>query len=383
MDKVDKILFVFLFSITSFTGFLSAQDMDFPFDTYLVTMRDIEISKKSPVVIDYTFLEGDELRLNLSTKKNKTIDKITITQNSKTLFTATDYDPTKQIDIDIAETGVVEFTFSIRSFSQDIELRLMRKVKTDDGRFFNTALEIQKKYDTLSVPYEYNHVIGYAEHREPIVFRSISDVDYESVEMSKKKYTLQGNQKNYVSITKPQDTIKTANKEMVLTGYQILITSKAGADAMWNAISTGVDIGCLAMSIFVPGGAAIGLGVETAFSMIAPQEGGEPVYYLIMGNKTELDKFMDNDQNTNPMVYESGLATGYSGNWMPMDTMFIGLQNLNMLAEVEISVATFAVYQATSWADINQDIVTIKPKVEIMTLNREVIANEKKYVFQK
>ncbi len=364
-------------------GFLSAQELDLSYDTYLVAMRDVEISKNSPVVLDYAFHEGDVLYLNLGTKKDKTIDEITITQNTKVLFSETNYDPTKQIKIDIVETGVVEIKFSIRSFSQDISLRLMRKAEYIDGKYFNTALEIYKQYDTLSVPYETNQVVGYSEFREPVSFKSISDVDYESVELSTKKYTLQGNQKDYATILKPQDTIRTENKEMVLTGYQILITSEAGADAMWDAINTGVDIGCLAMSLFVPGGAAIGLGVETAFSMIAPQEGGEPVYYLIMNNKTELEKFMDNDNNTNPRVYESGLATGYSGNWRAMDSIYVGLQNLNLLAEIKISVATFAVYQATTWTEINQDIVTIKPKVEAIPMSREVITNEKKYIFQK
>lgn len=380
MRRTKEYLLILLLISASF---LSAQELDLSYDTYLVAMRDVEISKKSPVVLDYSFHEGDVLYLNLETKKNKTIDEITITQNSKVLFSETDYDPTKQISIDISETGVVEIKFSIRSFSQDISLRLMRKAEYIDGRYFNTALEIHKKYDTISVPYEINQVVGYSEYRDPVSFKSIADVDYESVELSTKKYTLQGGNKNYASILKPQDTIRTENKEMVLTGYQIMITSAAGADAMWNAISTGMDIGCLAMSMFVPGGVAIGLGVETAFSMIAPQEGGEPVYYLIMNNKTELEKFMDNDNNTNPMVYESGLATGYSGNWAAMDTIYVGLQNLNIAAEINISVATFAVYQATTWVEINQDVVTIMPQVEAVPMSREVITNEKKYVFQK
>ncbi|MDD3739624.1 MAG: hypothetical protein PHH30_00145 [Bacteroidales bacterium] len=380
MNKIKKYLLII--SLLS-AAFLNAQEIDLSYDTYLVAMRDINISKNSPAILDYTFHEGDVLYLNLATKKDKTIDQITITQNSKVLFSEKDYDPTRQIEINIVETGVVEFTFSIRSFSQDIELRLMRKAEYIGGRYFNTAIELTKNYDTVIHQYEINQVVDYKEFREPSYFKIITDVDYESTQISAKKYTLKGGQKNYATITKPQDTILSDNKQMVLVGYQILITSEAGAESMWNAISTGMDVGCLALSLFVPGGAAIGLGVETMFSMVAPQEGGEPVYYLIMADKTELDKFMDNDNNTNPMVYESGLATGYSGNWSPMDVIYIGLQNLNILAEIKISVATYAVYQTTTWSQISQDIVTIKPVVEKIPMSMEVIKNEKKYVFQK
>lgn len=346
-------------------------------------MRDFSISKNSPTSLYYAFHEGDEIKIKLSTKKDKTIDNIKISQNSKVLFDATDYDPTKEINLNIVETGVVEFTFSIRSFNQDIDFSLFRKAEYIDGKYFNTAIEISKTYDTVQVTYETNQVVGYKEHRDPIIFKSISDVNYESVKMSAKKYLIKGDGKDFVMITKPQDTIKSENKEMVLVGYQLLVTSQAGAESMWNAINIGVDVGCLALSLFVHGGAAIGLGVETMFSMIAPQKGGEPIYYVVIANKVELDKFMDNDNKTNPRVYESGLATGYSGNWMPMDTMYLGLRNLNILAQVDVSVATYAIYQSTTWTEINQDIVTILPKLEKIPMTREVILNEKKYILQK
>ncbi|MDD3685916.1 MAG: hypothetical protein PHE56_04025 [Bacteroidales bacterium] len=362
---------------------INAQELDLSYGTYLIAMRDLSISKNSPAILDYAFHEGDELILKLSTKKDKSIDNIKITQNSKVLFNETDFNPLNEIRLNITETGVVEFTFSIRSFSQDIDLRLMRKAEYSNGNYFNTAIEITKSYDTIQVPYEINQVVGYSEHREPIAFKTISDVDYESVKMSAKDYSLSGGSKKSVTITRPQDTIKSENKEMILVGYQILITSKAGAESMWNAISIGMDVGCLAMSMFVPGGAALGLGVETMFSMIAPQEGGEPIYYAIMGDKTELDKFMDNDNNTRPRAYEFGLATGYSGNWLPVDTIFVGLQNLNTLAQVDVSVATFAIYQSTTWTEISQDVVTIRPNIEKIPMSREVIVNEKKYILQK
>lgn len=373
------ILLLFLFPITH----VISQENSLSYDTYLIAMRDFTISKNSPTILNYAFHEGDEISIKLSTKKDKTIDKIKITQHSKVLFEATDYNPTKEININITETGLLDFTFSIRSFSQDIDFKLMRKAEYVDGRYFNTAIELTKTYDTVQMAYETNQVVGYEEHRDPILFKTISDVDYESVQMSAQKYSLKGDGKDFVTITRPQDTIKSEKKEMVLVGYQLLVTSQAGAESMWKAINIGVDVGCLALSLFVPGGAAVGLGVETMFSMVAPQEGGEPIYYVIMGSKEELDKFMDNDNNTNPMVYEYGLATGYSANWIPMQTMYIGLKNLNVFAQVDVSVATYAIYQATTWTDINQDIVTILPKVEKVPMEREVIRNQKKYVFQK
>lgn len=366
------------------SGISFSQEMDLSYDAYLITMRDISISKNSPAVLKYGFNEGDEITLIMSTNKSKPIDGLKITQNSKVLFDQSDVNPDLPISLNITEKGIVEFTFSKRSFSQDISIRIMRKSEYIDGRYFNTAIQQYKTYDTVTMVYQIDQVEGYEEYRDPAYFKVISNVDYESVKMSAKKYNLKGGNKDYFMIVKPNDTIFSENKQMVLVGYQVILTSAAGAESMWNAIKIGVDVGCLALNLFLPaGGTVAALAVETAFSMVAPQEGGEPVYFIIMNKKSELDKFTDNDSNTNPMVFESGLATGYSGNWMPMDTLIVGMQNLNMLAEIDVSLATYAIYQSTTWSEINQDIVTIKPKVVKLDMSREVIINEKTYGFQK
>ncbi len=381
MNRVKVFLWGLMVLIS---GISFSQEMDLSYDAYLITMRDISISKNSPTVLKYGFNEGDEVTLIMSTNKSKPIDGLKITQNSKVLFNQSDVNPDLPISLNITEKGIVEFTFSKRSFSQDISIRIMRKSEYLDGRYFNTAIQQYKTYDTVTMVYQIDQVDGYEEYRDPAYFKVISNVDYESVQMSAKKYNLKGGNKDYFMLVKPKDTIVSENKQMVLVGYQIILTSAAGAESMWNAIKIGVDVGCLALNLFLPaGGTVAALAVETAFSMIAPQEGGEPVYFIIMNEKSELNKFTDNDNNTNPMVFESGLATGYSGNWMPMDTLIVGMQNLNMLAEIDVSLATYAIYQSTTWSEINQDIVTIKPKVVKLDMSREVIINEKTYGFQK
>jgi len=357
-------------------------------DTTLLALRDISPKKSAPTTLNYGLVEGDKIIINLSTNKNKTIDEIKISCNNKELFSKKNYNPTIPIELKITESGIVQFDFFAGTFGQDIGLKIQR-IPTAitplgiKGINVNTALQEYKTYDTTFIAFEIDSVVGYEEIKTPKKFRVISNADYESTEIFTKKFNIKGLKRNHVMITKPQEKIVKDDKEMLLIGYQVLITSAAGATKMWDAIATGVDVGCLALSFVLPaGGTAAGLAVETMFSMIAPQEGGEPVYYLIMNKKSELDKFLKSDPNNRPMVFETGLATGYSGNWPVMDTLIIGLENLNTLAEVDVSVAVFAIYQATTWTTITQDIITIKPKTVKVPKQQQYIKIQKYWNYQ-
>lgn len=352
-------------------------------DEYSVlALRDLSIGRNETVHLKYGLMEGDNIRIFLETERNAEIGGIRISQNGNNLFNQQDVNPENIIEITIPETGIVNFYFEGRRRGPDISLRMMRLNRSPEAKFFNTALQEYKHYDTTYLEYEIDSVIGYEEIREPIEFRIIADVDYTSEKMVARKINLKGGRKNHVMITKPAQKKSTDEKDMELVGYQILITSEAGAQKMWEAIGMGVDIGVLALNVFMPGGgAAAGIGVDMMFSMIAPQVGGEPVYYVIMNSLENLNKFLDRDQN--PMAFEDGLATGYSGNWAPMDTIIVGLQNINTLVEIDVSVAIFAIYQTTFWQTITQDKITVRPKTVKVPRYQQIITNTKTLGHQK
>lgn len=369
--NIKKIIFILMVTFLSLAVYSQVTD-----EYSVITIRDLSMGRNETVHLKYGLMQGDILRLYLETDKNAEIGGIRISQNDKNLFNQQNINPENPIEITIPETGIVDFYFEGRRRGPDIKLRMMRLNQSPNAMFFNTAIQEYKHYDTSFVQYEIDSVIGYQEIREPIEFRIIANVDYESVEMITKKINLKGGRKNHVMLTKPPQTKSTEDKDMVLVGYQVLVTSEAGAQKMWDAIGVGVDIGVLALNLFPPaGGVAAGIGVDMMFSMIAPQEGGEPVYYLIMNSREELNKFLHKDES--PMVFESGLATGYSGNWAPMDTLIVGLQNLNTLAEVDVSVAMFAIYQTTYWHTITQDKVIIRPEIVKVPRYQQIIRNTK------
>jgi len=347
----------------------------------LVADRDISPKKDLPVTLVYGVCKGDKITLYLSTNKDKPIDKILITQNTKELFAQTNVLPTEIIEFIVPETNFLKFTFIDKN---DISIKIERIPANEESKNFNTYIQEYKKYDTTYLKYKIDSVVGYEEIRTPKSFKVITSAEYESVQLKAEKYKIKGGGKKGFLITKPQTTIKTDQKEMKLIGYQILITSEAGADKMWGYISLGVDIGCMCMELLLPaGGTVASMGVQTAFEMFGPQEGGEPIYYGILGNKKNLDIFLDNDINTNSKGYEFGLATNYSGTWNPMDTIAIGLENLNIAVEVNVSVVVYAIYQSTIWENVNQDIITIKPKIVAVEKKRKTITNTKTWNFQK
>lgn len=346
-------------------------------DKILLAERDIKPSKDAPVHLTYGIHKNDKVILTLSTKKDKPIDKIQIELNGKTLFSENNVSPTRTIEFTANETNFMHLYFYGK---KNISIKIERVVSNDENKFFNTALYQYKNYDTSYVQYEIDSVVGYDEIHTPKEFRVIASADYESVELKKEKITLKGGAKKGYILTKPEKLIKTDNKEMKLMGYQVMITSAAGAESMWNNIGIGVDVACLAMSLFLPAaGTAAGLAVNQAFEMIGPQDGGEPVYYIITNSQKDIDKFTDNDLKTKPLAYERGLVTGYNGSWFAMDTLAIGLENLNIAVEIEVSLVVSAVYQATVWETISQDIVTVKPKTVKVKRTRQVIENKKRW----
>ncbi len=343
----------------------------------LVAERSLNANSKEPIHLIYGFQEGDKIILSVKTRKNKSLKLVQVVQNKVALYSKTKSSSFTDIEIDVPETGYVHFNFKGPSLGRRFELKIYRKITNPDGKYFNTALELTKNYDTTMYEYEIDSVIGYTEPEYfPKNFRVIESTAFESVEMYKKKYTIAGVKKKQILLTRPQDTIKTADKEMVLKAYQVIITSAAGAQAMWKAISTGVDIG----SMFL--GPVSGIAAGTAMDMIGPQEGGEPVYFSIMNSKKELAVFMDNNMKTFERSFQSGLATGYSGTWHAMDTLAIGLENKNIYAELKVSVSVFAVYQTTKWKDIVSNEVMIKPKTVRVKRTMQVIRNKKVWGFQ-
>lgn len=372
MKSIYLITFLILFSFIGFSQ-----------NPILLADRDVKPTKNEPEKFIFACQQGDKVVITFSSKRDKPIGKIEISEKSEILFSQEDVETSSPLQITIPNTDFVHFNFYGNSLGQKMQIKIERIPATNDGVFFNTAIQLFKKYDTTYIEYEIDSVVGYDEIRTPKTFRVIASSDYESVVMHEENLKLYGGDKKGILIKKPQTTIVTDDKEMKLVGFQVLISSAAGAAGMWDAIATGVDIGCLCMELLLPaGGTAASLGVEQAFQMIGPQEGGEPVYYAIMNDKKELDVFLDDNPDTQPLVYETGLATGYNATWFPMDTLAIGLQNLNIAVEVDVTVAVYAIYQTTIWQNISQDIITVKPKTVKVKRVRQVIANNKYWNFQ-
>lgn len=344
----------------------------------LVADRHCKAYKKETLRLIYSFKKGDKIIISIKTKKDKKLRSFKVTQNKKVLVNKTNATSIDKMEIIVTESNWVNFNFNGPGTGREFDLKIWRIPSDESGKYFNTALQQYRKYDTTYVNYQIDSVLGYMPPiHQPQSFEVIKDVDYESVKMYEKKMNIKGVSKKSIFLTKPTDTIKRPKKEMVLLGYQILITSAAGAESMWKAISVGVDIG----SMFL--GPAAGIAAGTAFDMIAPQDGGEPVKFMIMDNKRDLAKFMDSDYNTTPLQYETGLVTGMSATWWPMDTLAIGLENLNIYAEINVSITVFAIYQSTEWHTIKTDMVTIKPKTVKLTKTRQVIENKKWWENQK
>ncbi len=360
--KLIAILLVF----TSFYSFAQS-------DTILLTERNFKLTKKTPAKFIYGIQKGDKILVTFNNVQGKKINLINIYQETESLYKKSGDINLDNLKLTASKTGFIFFEFSTKS-KRDCFLKVLRIPSDNKGKYFNTAVQINKVYDTTFVDYEIDSVVGYAPvQKELKTFRVIKDVSYESRELYKTDKTLDGGQKFGFFVTKPQDTIKSANKEMVWLGYQVIITSKAGSQAMWDALAVGVDVG----SLFL--GPVAGIATGVAFDMVAPQEGGEPVEFRIMDNKENLDIFKKTGKGR---AYEFGLVTGYSATWKKMDTLAIGLQNTNIEVDIKTGVLVSALYQVTTWGEVSSNLMTIKPETVRVKRKIKVIKNNKTWALQ-
>ncbi len=347
-----------------------------------ILVADRKVSaKKDGIRLLYAFQKGDKVIISMTVEKGKDVKGVEFNVNGNILFSASDVGSFENKEFTMPETNFFNLDFWGPNIgSRDFELKIERIPASTDGKYFNTAIQQYKKYDTSYVAHEIDSVTGLkAPEYIPQTFRVISSIDYESTSLVQEKLNIKGVSKKYITVTRPQDTIITENKEMRLLGYQIIITSAAGATEMWKAIGVGVDI---ASMFFSP---AAGIAAGTAFSMIAPQEGGEPVEYNIIKDEFDLNAFKDDDYKTTYSTYESGLVTGLSRTWniwSDWNKFYIGLENLNIYAEIDVSVSVNAVYQATIYETITQNMIIVKPETVKLQREREVIENKKYYNYQ-
>lgn len=348
----------------------------------LLTERDITVKSKEPVQISYAMMKGDKARLIFTSRKDKSLDRLVILSDGKEIYSGKDLKPSQTIDVMVPENSFVNFSFYSNSGSNDYSIRIERIAASADNLLFNTAIQKYKKYDTLRYEYYIDSVVGFTEPQKKAKnFRVVTGVEYESRKIEEKKHKINGQGLRGVLITKPADTLKEGDKELVFIGYQLIITSAASEDKMWKYIGMGIDLGTLALSLAMPvAGTAGGLAVNTAFEMIGPQPNGEPVYYALMPNAAELEKFKNNKSAS---CYETGLVTAYSATWPPLDTIAIGIKNLNLAAAINTSVAVYAIYQATQYATISSDILTVSPLTVRLKKSRSEIRNVKSWGFQK
>jgi len=345
----------------------------------LVADRKVSVNKEGTRLV-YAFQKGDKIIISMTVEKDKSINDLKFEVNGNILMSASDVSSFENKEFIMPETNFFNFYFGGPNIgSRDFDLKIERVPASAEGKYFNTAIQQYKNYDTSYVAYEIDSVIGLKSPEYiPQPFRVISSIDYESVKLAEKKMNIMYN-KEYVTIIRTQDTIISENKEMRLLGYQIIITSEAGATEMWKAIGIGVDI---ASMFFSP---AAGIAAGTAFSMIGPQEGGEPAMYYIFKDEIDLYSFKDDDINTTFTTFENGLVTGMSLTWgayRGWDKFYVGLENLNMYAEIDASISVSAIYQSTLFETITQDLIIVRPEIVKLQKQREVIENNKVYNYQ-
>lgn len=345
--------------------------------------RDFTATKKTPVHLTYGFQQGDKLLIHLSTNKKREIDLFTIVVNNKTLFEKKDFSPTDiPIEFIVPETNFVHFYFNGPLLGRDISIKIERIPSNEEAKYFNTALQEYKQYVSKTQEYLEDSVVGYSEPQYvPNKFTVVNKVVYESKQLDVQTHTIRAGKTKGLVFLKPDEISNDPNKKLKFIGYQVIITSATTGEKVWKYISAGVDVGTLALSLALPVvGTVGGLAVNTAFEMIGPQKNGEPVYYAILPNQTELNNFTG---NKSCLSYETGLATGYSAQWPPYDTLAIGVKNLNVTTDVKSTIAVYAIYQASISQDINQNTVVIRPKMAQLKKQRVVIENVKKWNFQK
>lgn len=348
----------------------------------LVADRDLVISKSdNSIVWSYDFKSGDKILLTHSCKKEKNkleLQNLLITQENNQLFNKM-LPGEGKIEFVVPKTGKVNFAFtSSRLFTQSLNVMIERIPQKIDDEFWEIKKVFKKYYDTTIVKYEIDSVVEYKTIKTPKKFDYTANVDFFTTQIKSEKFNIKGLKNKSFSVTKPQQEIIDSRGVATFKGYQVIITSAAGADAMWKAIGTGLDIGCLAMGIIFPVGGTVASGAAyQVFDMIGPQEGGEPVYFMITDQKENLDKFLNNDNTTRG--YEFGLVTGYNATWRALDNLYIGLRNLNIAAEINVSVAVYAIYQFAYKGTVSQDIITVEPVTKKVSRQRTVITNNKKW----
>ncbi len=374
MKKTSLLIFLF---VTVLCGSAQTQKGMFVAD------RDVTATKKTPVHLTYGFQKGDKLLIYLFTNKKREIDRFYIMVDGKTVFEKKDFAPSEApIEIIVPKTDFVHFFFEGPLLGRDITFKLERVPASEEGKFYNTALQSYKHYDYKTVDYEEDSVVGYLEPQYvPNKFTVVNEVVYESKQLDVQTHTIRAGKTKGMVFLKPDEVSNDPNKKLKFLGYQVIITTATTGEKVWKYISAGVDVGTLALSLAFPVvGTVGGLAVNTAFEMIGPQKNGEPVYYAILPNQTEVDNFTS---NRSCLSYETGLATGYSAQWPPYDTLAIGVRNLNVTTDVKSTIAVFAIYQASISKEITQNTVVIRPKMARLKKQRVVIENVKEWGSQK
>jgi len=349
-------------------------------DKFLLTSR-TGIAFDDPAVNYYYALnEGDKIFVTLKTKNDKEMPKVQIFNNAQYLLNVTEVAPFENKEFVIPSTASYCFSFvGPRVGGRNFELLVERQPANEAAKFFNTAMQIYKQYDTLTIQYNIDSVVGYTEP-EYITqeMRVVDYTDFESVELYKKKFTLPQLGKAYAAVYKPQDTIIQGDKEMYLQSMQMYVTTALGSKGLWDAIEIGVDIGSIFLS------PVAGLAAGAAFNMIGPQPGGEPVVYAIMDAVSEAEKFYTSDLTKTPIAsYEQGAATGIGYNAQPLDTLAIGVMNMSAIKEVEVTITVHAVYLVKKFKTIQTNKIVVRPVVQAVLRERQEIVNKKYWGFQK
>ncbi len=355
--------------------------------------------------LTYAFAKGDEIELDISTKKDKKIKEIIVSPlEGKPLFKGRDVVPFLGKKIKIDKEGIYRFFFKTGTFgNRKSHITIKRIPASDSTRFFNTAWEYISLYDTATVNYQIDSLIGY---QEPIITQQTLKVFNKYVYQSKTflnehkqvlgRYGIHNSQSKCYSYKLPElPSIEGIQLKYITYNIQSVL----GGAKHWKAANIGAT---LAGTIMSP---VAGFATNQAMNIIGPEPGGEPIRYLftsniedaktihnsISGGKdvTEIGKALlsgltGKDLMGKPVTLKSATERGsttnlYNASWTLRPQGYLVLFNLARTKAKNTDVIFNAVYYAPMYNNvlaekrqININSITLDKSQKKITTRKEI-----------
>jgi len=345
--------------------------------------------------LTYALAKGDEIELNLSTEKDKKLKEVIVEplMAGKALFKGEKVLPFSGKKFKIDEEGVYRFFFRTGTFGNRLShITIERTPAAEDSRFFNPAWEYISLYDTTTVDYQTDSLLGY---QEPIItqqeLKIFNKYVYQSQTFLNEHKQVLGRYGVHNSQSKcyPFKLPELPNIEGIQLKYMTYgIQSVLGGAKHWKAANIGATIAGTFMN------PAAGFAANQAMDIIGPEPGGEPIRYFfttdiedaktvhnsISGGqdikqigKAFKSLFTGEDATDEPAqlkaVTEMGSVTNlYNASWALKPQGYIVLYNLARTKAKNTDVVFNAIYYAPMYNKVQAEVRQIN--IDTVTLDK-------------